>query len=504
MSAPTGPASSSTTAPLPITRKEPAALPAERRTWLFAIAPAYLGVFLWTPFYDRLWVNDLVRFHLPWLIASACGAVLLCHLFFYSGLADWGFRTGLTVETLATSTFGTAGSRWLLGVAVGLANVVIWAVAIDFAVGSTLLGLVSSGLLDAADLGPWSFGPRGMPPPVYLATALFWIFIIVMANQLRLIGVVAALMRVYNPVALLALTSIAAWTSSSLRFYPISMHPAAMGATYISQVGSMGPSAVQLICGYFALAGLASADRGAAAKRRRDVVLGGATGIVLAGAWSAATALVVVVGAVGSLARPSRLIGVGVEQVQSLSFRWAILQAIGGWAGGAILILLALAALAPGCYASWTYARKLGSSSPRISETTWVWIGGWCALGLVATSWASRTDAIFCLLGDLFAPVIGAMLADRLGQRGEWAGPRGAYNSAGLLAWAAGSALALALDFALMRNPSWAWWMPPTSILGLLGAGLVYRLLASAGREPAADLASAATTIAGEPRTMAQ
>ncbi len=187
--------------------------------------------------------------------------MLICYLLFYRGLAGWGCRTGQSFETLATLTFGSAGSRWVTGLGVGVANVLIFAIAIDFAVSSTLLGLVSSGLVDAADLGPPSPGRLSTGSPVFLAMALFWTFIIVMASQLRLIGVVAALMRVYNPVALVVLTAIAIWTARGLWFYPIDMDPAAMGSTYISQVGTTGPSALQLICGYFALSALAGADR---------------------------------------------------------------------------------------------------------------------------------------------------------------------------------------------------------------------------------------------------
>jgi len=500
LSVPSGP-SSTTTVLSPSGRTEHAAPSGQRRTWLAAIAPAYLGIFVWAPFYDQLWVSDLVRFNLAWLFASAAGASLLCHVFFYSGLADWGFRTGLSLETLAASTFGMTGARWLTGVAVGLANVLICAVAIDFAVDSTLLGLLSCGLIATADLGRWNLGPLVLGPPVFLGTALFWIFIISMANLLRLIGVVAALMRVCTPVALLLLTAIALGTSPGLRSYRFDLTAVASTASGLSGVSRLGPSALQLICGYFALAGLTSVDRGAAVKRRRDVVLGGATGIVLAGAWCAAMALVVVASAVGQADHSGGLAELGLDRVRRLTFRWAILHAFGGWVGGLILILFGLAALAPGCYACWVYGQKLASVRPRSSEAMWVWAGGAIVFILVATSCASRTALIFCILGDLLAPVIGSMLGDRIGQRGAWAGPRGAYNGVGLVGWGVGSAVALTLDLAQLRDQTLAGWLPPTSLLGLLCAGLVYRMLAAIGQEPAADAHSGATAIGTEPRT---
>ncbi|MGO9467748.1 MAG: hypothetical protein ACLQVF_26730 [Isosphaeraceae bacterium] len=495
--------SSTTTVPPPTGRKEQAVPSAQRKTWLAAIAPAYLGIFVWAPFYDRLWVSDLVRFNLAWLFAAALGGALLCHVFFYWGLADWGFRTGLSLDTLAASTFGTAGSRWLVGFAVALANVVICAIAIDFAVDSSLLGLLSCGLIDPADLGRWNVGPFTLGSPVFVGTALFWIVIISVANLLRLIGVVAALMRVYAPVALLVVTLIGVWSLPGLRFYRFDHAAVSLSAAGLSGASVMGPAALQLICGYFALAGLASVDRGAAVRRRRDVVLGGAAGIVLAGAWCAVMALVVVASAVGRASHSGGLDGVGHAIVEPLTYRWAILHGIGGSVGGTILILLGLAAMAPGCYASWVYGHRLASLWPRVSPAIWVWAGGLIAFLLVVSSCAARTGVIFCIMGDILGPVIGAMLGDRLGQRRAWSGPRGAFNSVGLLAWGIGSLLALTLDLALMRNPGLAGWMPPTSLLGLFCAGLVYRLLAAIGREPATDV-SRESAIPAELRTLAQ
>jgi len=453
-------------------------------------------------------VSDLVRIDLAQLLASALGAPLLCFVFFYYGLGDWGYRTGLSLETLASSTFGTSGSHWLTDVALALANIVICAVAVDFAIDTTLLGLLSSGLVDPDALGRWSLGPLALDRPVFLATAVFWIFIICMACLLGLIGVVAALMRVYTPVALLLLTvialstSIVAWTSGDLVLSTLDIAAVASSASGSAGLTRMGPSALQLTCGYFALAGLASVERGAAVKSRRDVVLGGASGIVLAGAWSAAAVLIIVASAVGLAGHSRELAGFGPGLVQPLSFRWAVLHALGGRVGGTILILFALAALAPGCYACRAFGHKLALSWPRLSHAAWIWVGGSIVFALVASSFATRTGLIFSIMGDVLAPVIGAMLGDRIGRRGDWSGPRGALNAAGLLAWGAGSLVALAIDLALMRHPNQAGLLPPTSLVGLLLAGLLYPVLAAMGKEPAAESPSTSTAMREESRTL--
>ena len=56
-----------------------------------------------------------------------------------------------------------------------------------------------------------------------------------------------------------------------------------------------------MILGFFAMASLTSVDWGAEVRGRRDLVLGGLTGIVLAASWTAGMSLVVVAGTVARL-----------------------------------------------------------------------------------------------------------------------------------------------------------------------------------------------------------
>ena len=46
----------------------------------------------------------------------------------------WGYRTGRRLGVVAASTFGTTGSDWLTGVGLAAAEIVWYAVAIDYAV----------------------------------------------------------------------------------------------------------------------------------------------------------------------------------------------------------------------------------------------------------------------------------------------------------------------------------------------------------------------------------
>ena len=123
---------------------------------------------------------------------------------------------------VAASTFGTAGSEWITGIGIGVAQLVWYAVAIDYGVDSTLRGLITWGFVPANVLGRWELGPLSLRDFRSLCMmAAFWIFITGCASLLRLSRIIAALMRIYAPVALLLLTASALWIVPSLGGYAV-------------------------------------------------------------------------------------------------------------------------------------------------------------------------------------------------------------------------------------------------------------------------------------------
>src|SRR5262249_6898584 len=185
--------------------------------------------------------------------------------------ALWGYRTGRRLGVVAASTFGATGSDWLTGVVLAGAEIVWYAVAIDYAVQATLLGLVTGGLLPPGVLENWLLGPTIVRGPVVLCAALFWIFITGMASLLPLTSVIATLMKVYSPVALTLLTIAAVWLLPGVSAFrsgepfggrAIPDHPPQL-------------SAVPVFTGFFSMVGLMSVEWGAVAARRRDVLVGG-------------------------------------------------------------------------------------------------------------------------------------------------------------------------------------------------------------------------------------
>ena len=460
-------------------RSEIEIAPPPRRAWYLTVGPAYLTIVTWGPFLDPLWRHDITAAGIPWLAGRAVLAVLLCFAMDYLPGALVGFRTGRRLGVIAASTFGTAGSEWLTGPILAAAEVVWYAVAIDFAVQSTLLGLSTGGLVPAGVLANWPVGPALLRNPVFLATALFWIFVTGMAALLRLTGIIAALMKVYAPVVLALLTIAALW-----------LLPGALALGGGEKVAAQGMhpypprlSAIPIATGFFAILGLTSVEWGAACARRRDVVVGGLAGIVLGGGWSALMSLIVVAGAVGRLraARPLEAATAGPTPV--LSFRWAVAEGIGGGPAAFILILIGLAALAPAIFAASVFVRKLFGRWPRVRRIGWTWIGGTAALALIATGWPGRLEAVDHVMGILFAPAVGAMAGDWAASRGRWVGVRPGVNPAGVVAWGIGLAGRLVLDAMAERGSLPLPMLTASPVAGFVLSALAYAIMARLGME---------------------
>ncbi len=465
----------------PILRAERASAPLFRRPWYLGVGPAYLTLFVWAPFFDPLWAYDLPRASLPWLVGTAVLASILCYACFYYPTAIWGHQTGRGLGLVAASTFGTMGSEWITGVAIGVAQLIWFAVAIDYGVSSTFAGLMTCGLISADVLDRRHLGPLSLRSPVFLATAAFWIFITSSASLLRLVGIIAALMRVYAPVALVLLTATAFWLLPTLADYRVENAVDIARASGLAEGGVPTDSALSLFTGFFAMLGLLSVDWGAASSRRRDVTAGGLATIVVTGAWTATMALIVVAGAVGRVRGVDPVWAETTAEPPPLSFRWGVIHGIGGYPASLILILFGLAALAPACYASWVFSFRFAAHWPGIRRLNWTWIGDGIALLLIALCWSSRLDTIDRMMGLVFAPAVGAMTGDFLSQQSRWGGVRRGLNAAGVLAWSAGLTFQGSVEFLANRNPESVARFIPSPLVGFATAAILYVLLARIG-----------------------
>ena len=117
---------------------------------------------------------------------------------------------------MAASTFGTVGSEWITGVGIAIASIVWYAVAVNYAVDSTLLGLLSCGLIERSSLSGLDLGPIAPQEPGFSCTALFWIYITGMSSLWTADGSRRGLDAGLRACRLLLLTATALW------FFPIS------------------------------------------------------------------------------------------------------------------------------------------------------------------------------------------------------------------------------------------------------------------------------------------
>jgi cytosine permease len=453
----------------------------ERRSWMWTIGPAYAGVFAWEPFFDRMGAFLSGETSLGSLIAVSLLAAIACYALLYLVPALSGWGAGERLSLVGASTFGTAGAEWIAGVAVGFGAIAFYAVSVFMAMRLTILGLIASGRVGSTVLDPSTLGPLTLEPPVILLSALFWIFITVTANGLRLTGVIVALMQVYTPVVLVLLGATALLAGSGLA---ASTGAAAAGPSPAgpSGEGLGGLALFQLVFGYFAYSGLSAVDWGMAVRNRRDVRIGGWLSVILAG-WYCAAMSLLTVAAVARRTGHASIEQAGLRLADPRTFHGAVFHGIGGIPAGAILMLFGLATLAPAVYAANVYSTRLGAHWPAIGRRRWAWSGAGLALILIATSWAGRIETIFGLLGAVFAPAVGAMTGDWLRRKGIWRGVRPGVSPAGVSAWGLGLLVGLIPAAGTTLGWTAAAGFQPASLFAYLVALVCYMVLPVLGLE---------------------
>ena len=184
--------------------------------WYRGIAPAYLTLFIWAPFFDQLWVADVCPRRAA--LALRQRGSRLAHL----------FRTVLPgrVVGFERSPRARGGGvldlrRRRLGMALR-ARHCLRRPASGTPSRSTSPSIPPSSACGPVDLlapsgvAHLAVGPLDIKSPVFLGTALFWIYITRQAIRMRLPGVVVGLMKVYSPIAVLLLAATAAWRLPTL------------------------------------------------------------------------------------------------------------------------------------------------------------------------------------------------------------------------------------------------------------------------------------------------
>lgn len=437
-----------------------------RRSGLTTIAPAYLGVFVWIPFIDALGIvgHGSVGTTAPFL--DAVLAVLAGYLLLYEFPARLGWISGQRLPVVASAALGTQGSEWIAGVLYGFFGLVWTAVAIYFSVKLILLGLLSWDLIDVSVVQRGSLSGLTLESPLFLVCLAFWTFIIASANGLRLMNVIAALLKVYAPVAALLLVVAASWAFT----HPIALEGSMVRSTTLR---SLEPRVFQLVFGYFAFAGLMGVEWGAAVRDRRDVRIGGWLGILAAGSIMSLSALVLSASDPGVPVTPGAL----NWDLPSGSFQGAVYRAIsataGGKAAGLLLLLFGLATLAPACYGSAIYSTRFRAHWPLMQRRAGLWLGCVVVFVLGATALAAELETIFTISGALFAPLAGVMTGEAVMSRRSGVVPRLGWRLQGVGAWALGVVVGFAPVLEWSTGASAFGSVEPAALFGYATAAIV-------------------------------
>ena len=333
------------------------------------------------------------------LLALAVAA-LLCFALYYYAPAMLGMKTGLPLYVVGSSTFGTSGGYLMPGLLMGALQVGWYSVSTDLATRFLLEGL---GL---------STKSTGLP---YVTVAIIWGYSLAFVAS-RGLRYVARVALITNAIPLVMILVVFLKNQSGFASYTPPAPTPAIGFILL----------IQIVTGFFATAGAAGADFGMENRDKRDIVWGGAIGIVLAVLYAGGLSLIAMAGA------HSRH-----PEFQSFTFD-GLIALTGGTLGHIIFFLYAVASIPGACFCSFIIGNSFATMIPSIPRVKSTMAGVTISILLAITGAASHLIPFFQIIGASFGPICGAMAADYLLSGHKWAGPRRGINWAGYGAWAVG------------------------------------------------------------------
>jgi len=486
----------------------------EPRPWQTGLAPAYIGLFLWVGFLDQVGRRALPVGGLACSVLGALVAGPACYLLMFRAAGLWGFRSGRLLAGVAASTFGERGALVLPGLLLAAAQVLVFGLAVGYAIDLTLDGLVVGRLLDPRAVRPTPFRGAQIPTRLVLLTALVWAMATALVS-LRFVRWIGALMQFFPifPAFLLGLVMLA--TLGGLRtFRPSGIDP--LDGSVVPLLQSCWRAfalTFQWVFAFTAMSCVLGADWGPGSAGERDVRLGGWVGVGFAPAIVAALTLLAVAGFEGSSARPGPPspragprpgpreaarpaappsgstigdlpapgtldLGPTAGPSAPFTFRAVLKGAFDPRLACGMLMVFGLASLAPAVFSAYSAWSGLATLAPGISKVAWSVIVGTTGWLLIVAGWQDRPATAFDLLGAGFAPMAGALAADFALSRGRWRGPRRGINPTGVLAWASGAAVGLAPTVAQALGSKRLNHFEPAALAAFAVAFLAYALFA--------------------------
>ncbi|MGH9395839.1 MAG: cytosine permease [Terriglobia bacterium] len=412
-----------------------------RAPWYKNTFPAYAGIFLWVAFYLGL-AGPTISLASPWIcILALVVAGLLCFVLFYYASGMLGMQTGRTLYIVGTSTFGAQGGYFMPGILMGLLQIGWFAVATYFATDYIMTGL------------------HNTSKTLFIIIAVIWAYGLAWV-AIKGIRYVARLAQFLNWVPLIMIL-IVFWANKGgiSQYKPAHPDP---GLGFLA--------VLSIVIGFFATAGAAGADFCMSNRSRRDVILGGLTGIALAIVVAGGLPILAVAGHIGKTGgAPNYDFAAAISGVGSLA--------------PVMFFLFAAASLVPTCFCAFIVSNSFGTMLPKIPRSASTIVGVSIGALLAVTGVAKNLITFFNIVGASFGPICGAMAADYLLAGRKWSGPRQGINWAGYIAWAVGFVVGI-LKYIPGVPASWVRADQPAVLFSFIVGFVVYWVLSKAGCRP--------------------
>jgi cytosine permease len=414
---------------------------AGRQPWYKNTFPSYFGIFLFVGYYLPLAGPTIGVSSIGVSLLGLLVAGLLCFGLYYYVPAMLGMQTGRNLYVVGTSTFGTTGGFLIPGLLMGFLQVG-W-VAVDAVVAT-------------------HFIMRGLNQT---SRTLFSIIVIVWLYALGWVAIkgihyVSQFAKIMNWVPFVMMLAVLWANRSGIAHYQPTQHDSMAGFL----------SALMITIGFFATAGAAGTDFGMNNASRKDIVLGGITGIVAGAVISGGIAVLSVAGYLGRNGGPP-------------SYDYTNTIASVGALAPIMFFLFAAACVVPTCFSAFIGSNSFSTMLPKISRPVSTMAAVTLSAILALTGVADNLVGFFSIVAASFGPICGAMVADYLLAGRRWSGPRLGINWAGCIAWVLGFLVGIPEHIPGLPA-SWVKADNPSALYAFAVGFLTYIILARLGLRP--------------------
>jgi cytosine permease len=412
--------------------------PDKRAPWYKNTAPTYAGIFLWFVFWQDA-INapnagGMLSKGVGWALLSLVIAALVCHFLFYLVPGLFGMKTGLPLYIVGTSTFGAQGGFLMPGFLMGVLQFGWVGVNVYFSSQALSAVIPVDARIIMVVWGALAcfVGLKGIQ---YVAKVATYLPLIPLAILLILFVKTAGSVGSFDPQKFIDLhKSLNPAAPAPLTSFGVL---AVMLTFVVGFFATAGAAGVDF--------GTNSRDKGDVSMgglvgvALAIVVTAGLSMLIVAGTYGSPDLSKQAIAAATEAAAKANPPGTPSLILQTPG----LIPAIMGKSAGLIMFLLAIAAFPPACFSSFIAANSFKTTLPNVNPFISVGIGTIVAIILAITGWAGKAIIVFQIIGASFGPICGAMLVDYLLAGGRWTGPRAGFNPAGWIAWLAGFAVGI-------------------------------------------------------------